>query len=310
MYDVIVIGGGPAGLTAALYALRNGKKTIVIEKDVFGGQITNSPKVENIPGFVSISGDEFADKFLEQVQHQGGEIMFEQVTGLTVDPVTKVVTAELSDGEKIEGLTAILATGTKHRTFGFEGEDDLIGNGLHFCAVCDGDFYKDKTVVMFGGGNSAFVEGVLLADLVKKLIFLQDLPVFTADAKLQSQLFSHDNIETHVNTKVLGYIAEDGRLSGVRYTEIGEDGQPSEEKTVNCDGAFIAIGQIPDNEPFRNVANLDKWGYFESTEQCITNEPNIFVAGDCRSKNLRQVSTASSDGAQAAINACNYLRNV
>ena len=320
MYDLIVIGGGPAGLTAALYALRNGKKVLVIEKSVFGGQITNSPKVENIPGFASISGDEFADKFLDQVMAQGGEVKFATVTGITnlpseessegLDGAGVFARVSLDDGSYVDGLCAVIATGTKHRVFGFEKEDELIGNGVHFCAVCDGDFYKDKTVIMIGGGNSAFVESNLLVDIVDKLIILQDLPIFTADSVLQDQLFKHTNLETHVNTKIIDYEVTDGKLTGVIYADKKEDGSIGETKVAKADGVFLAIGLIPDNQAFANIANLDKWGYFDSGENCATNYPNIFVAGDCRTKTLRQVSTACADGAQAAINACNYLRNI
>jgi len=253
MHDIIIIGGGPAGLTAAVYGLRNGKSVLVIEKSVFGGQITNSPKVENIPGFESISGD------------------------------------------AAEGRTLILATGTKHRLLGLPGEEDLVGDGISFCAVCDGDFYRDKTVVMIGGGNSAFVEANLLVEIVDKLIMLQDLPFFTAEQKMQDQLFSHDNVETHVSTKILAYEVEDGQLKGVRYEEGGE------EKTAYCDGVFLAVGLVPDNGAFTNVAELDGQGYFNSGESCETSTPGIFVAGDCRTKSLRQVATACGDGAIAAI---------
>ncbi|MBR6271590.1 MAG: FAD-dependent oxidoreductase [Lachnospiraceae bacterium] len=299
MYDIIVIGGGPAGLTAALYALRNGKKVMVVEKDVFGGQITNSPRVENIPGFASIGGDEFADAYLEQVMGQGGEVVLDEVTSLVSDGETVTVTT--AAGETLTGRSAVIATGTKHRVLGLPGEEDLIGNGVHFCAVCDGDFYRDKAVCMIGGGNSAFVEGNLLADTVSKLIMLQDLPFFTADEKLQKQLLGRENVETHVGTKILALETEGGRLTGVRYSENGT------EKTAACDGLFLAIGFIPDNELFSGVAELDERGYFASGESCVTRTPNVFVAGDCRSKSLRQVTTACADGAVAAIAACAFI---
>ncbi|MCR5625200.1 MAG: FAD-dependent oxidoreductase, partial [Lachnospiraceae bacterium] len=186
MYDIIVVGGGPAGLTAAIYGCRNSKSVLVIEKTVFGGQIVNSPKVENIPGFNSISGDEFGDKLLDQAMEQGAEAVIENVTEVQkTESSFSVITEE---GSIYKGKTVILATGTTHRTLGLPGEEELIGNGISFCAVCDGDFYKDKTVVMVGGGNSALVESALLVGIVKKLIILQDMPVFTADKKLQDQV--------------------------------------------------------------------------------------------------------------------------
>ena len=300
LYDIVVVGGGPAGLTASLYGQRNGKSTLVIEKSVFGGQIVNSPKVENIPGFNSISGDEFGDLLLNQVTAQGGEVMFDNVTKLEINNDEVITYTEMS--EPVHSKTVIIATGTKHRTLGLNNEENLIGKQIHFCAVCDGNFYKDKKVVMVGGGNSAFVEANLLADIVSKLVVLQDLPMFTAEAKLQEQLLSKANVETHVNTKVLEYMAENGKLSGVKYLENGQ------EKIVNCDGVFLAVGLVPDNKAFTNVADIDDRGYFVSDELATTKTPNIFVAGDCRSKSLRQVATACSDGANAAIQACNYLR--
>ena len=299
LYDVVVVGGGPAGLTAAIYALRNGKSVLVIEKSVFGGQIVNSPKVENIPGFEEVSGDDFGDMMLNQVTKQGGEVMFDEV--MKVESSIDEVTVYLDLGEPVKGKTAILATGTTHRTLGLADEEGLIGKSIHFCAVCDGNFYKGKTVVMIGGGNSAFVETGHLVDICEKVIMLQDLEMFTAEKKLQESILSKDNIEPHLNTKIMEYVLTDGRLTGVRYLENGL------EKVANCDGVFLAVGLIPDNNRFTNVAELDQRGYFKADEYGLTRTSNIFVAGDCRTKNLRQVATACSDGANAAIEACRYL---
>lgn len=320
MYDIVVVGGGPAGLTAAVYGRRNGKTVLVIEKSVFGGQIVNSPKVENIPGFAVTSGEDFADKFLEQVIEQGAEVILEEVVSVSrADGISsgsvvsssdifdgfgeneKLFRIETAEGGSYEARSMILATGTKHRLLGLPGEEDLIGNGISFCAVCDGDFYKDKTVVMIGGGNSAFVESNLLSGIVKKLIMLQDLPYFTAEQKSQDQLFANDNVEAHVETKILGYEVTGGALTGVRYEEGGV------EKTVKCDGVFLAIGLIPDTDIFKELVKVNEAGYFDADEKCKTSLEGVFVAGDCRTKTLRQVVTACSDGAQAAIAACEYL---
>jgi len=302
MYDIIVVGGGPAGLTAAIYGRRNGKTVMVIEKAVFGGQIVNSPKVENIPGFDSISGDEFGDKLLEQAMGQGAEATIEDVTGIT--KTGSGFSVSTADGSTYEGKTVILATGTTHRTLGLPGEEELIGNGISFCAVCDGDFYRDKTVVMVGGGNSAFVESALLVGIVKKLIILQDLPKFTADQKLQDQVLANPNVETHAGTKVLAYETSgdmEKTITGVTYEEAGE------KKTVSCDGVFLAVGLVPDNSAFAEWADLDERGYFLPDNICHTKTPGIFVAGDCCQKTLRQVTTACADGAYASISACDYL---
>lgn len=303
MYDIIVVGGGPAGLTAAIYGRRNMKSVIVIEKSVFGGQIVNSPKVENIPGFDSISGDEFGDKLLEQAMGQGAEATIENVTGIRKTDNGFEVSTE--DGSVYEGKTVILSTGTTHRTLGLPGEEDLIGTSISFCAVCDGDFYRDKTVVMVGGGNSAFVESAMLVGLVRKLIILQDLPKFTADQKLQDQVLGKDNVETHVGTKILSYETDaEGKLTGVSYEENGE------KKTAECDGVFLAIGLVPDNGAFAEYAELDNRGYFIPEDICSTRTPGLFVAGDCCQKTLRQVTTACSDGAYAAIRACDYINEM
>ena len=300
MYDIIIVGGGPAGLTAAIYGLRNGKSVFVIERSVFGGQIVNSPKVENIPGFDSISGDDFADRLLDQAMGQGAQVTLEYVTSVEKSGDTFIVLTE--EGGNYEGKSVIIATGTTHRTLGLEGEEELIGNGISFCAVCDGDFYRDKNVVMIGGGNSAFVESSLLVDIVSHLTILQDMPYFTADRKLQDQVLARDNVETHVGTKILGYETENGLITGVRYEEEGAI------KTAGCDGVFLAVGLVPDNGAFASLAELDERGYFVPQNICHTKTPGLFVAGDCCSKTLRQVATACSDGAYAAIGACDYLR--
>lgn len=302
MYDIIVVGGGPAGLTAAIYGRRNGKSVIVIEKSVFGGQIVNSPKVENIPGFTSISGDEFGDQLLEQAMEQGAEATIEEV--VKIEKTSDGFCVATSDENRYEGRTVILATGTTHRTLGLEHEAELIGNGISFCAVCDGDFYRDKTVVMIGGGNSAFVESALLTGIVKKLVILQDLPMFTADQKLQEQVLSAGNVETKTGAKVVAYETEgdfEKKLVGVRYVVDGV------EETVHCDGVFLAVGLVPENGIFKEYADLDERGYFVPDNICKTKTKGLFVAGDCCSKTLRQVTTACADGAYAAIAAIEYL---
>ena len=301
MYDMIVVGGGPAGMTAALYGLRNGKSVLVIEKHGFGGQITYSPKVENYPGTLQMSGNEFADKFLEQILAQGADVELEKVTGISVEGDARVVTTE--EGNRFEGRTVVLATGVKHRMLGLPGENELVGEGISFCAVCDGDFYKDQTVCVAGGGNSALQEAILLSGKCKEVIMLQDLPEFTGETTLQETLFSRPNVQKNVNITITGYETKDGELTGVR-TENKETG---EEKVFACDGLFLAIGLIPENEAFAEFAALNDWGYFDSDEACTTKTPGIYVAGDCRSKTVRQLTTAVADGSTAALAACRYI---
>ena len=302
MYDIIVVGGGPAGMTAALYAQRNGKQALVIEKAGFGGQITNSPKVENFPGSVTISGNELADKMFSQIMEQGADIEIETVCAIEDKGDIKIVKTE--EGSEYEAYAVIIATGVKHRMLGLEGEDELVGEGISFCAVCDGDFYTDKVVCVAGGGNSALQEAILLSDKCAKVIMLQDLPEFTGEERLQQVLFARDNVEKHTGVKITRLLTNGAELAGVEIDENGE------KKEIACDGLFVAIGLIPENEPFKQLADLNSFGYFDSDEQCTTKTAGIFVAGDCRSKFIRQVTTAAADGTIAALAACRYINDL
>ena len=301
MYDVIVVGGGPAGMTAALYALRNGKSALVIEKNGFGGQITHSPKVENYPGTLSMSGNEFAEQTLSQILAQGAEIEIETVVSVRSEEGRKIVTTE--EGGTYEGRAVVLATGVKHRMLGLPGEEDFVGDGISFCAVCDGDFYAGQTVCVAGGGNSALQEAILLAEKCREVVMLQDLPMFTGEAKLQEVLFAKPNVRAFTGVKIDSLVTENGAIRGLRI----ENRETGAQQTVACDGLFVAIGLIPENEPFRDLADLNSYGYFDSDEQCCTRTPGVFVAGDCRSKFVRQLTTAVADGATAALAACRYL---
>ena len=301
MYDIIVVGGGPAGMTAALYALRNGKRVLVLEKNGFGGQIAYSPKVENYPGSLQLSGSELAEKMLDQILAQGAEVELEKA--VFVDDRGDHKTVRTEEGGAYDCRALILAPGVKHRLLGLPGEEELIGSGISFCAVCDGDFYRDQTVCVAGGGNSALQEAILLADKCRQVILLQDLPEFTGEKRLQELLFRRPNVRTRVNVRITGLVLEEGRLIGLE-TEDRITGQPIPEV---CDGLFVAVGLIPENEAFAGLARLDDFGYFASDESCTTASPGVFVAGDCRSKRVRQGTTANADGAVAAIAACRYI---
>ena len=301
MYDVIIAGGGPAGLTAAIYALRAGKTVLVIEKNGFGGQIAYSPKVENIPGTKVISGTEFADKLTDQAMALGADMELENVVRADCDGDVKKVYTE--EGGVYEGKTLILALGVKHRMLGLPGEEELIGNGISFCAVCDGAFYAGQEVAMIGGGNSALQEALLLSEVCKKVTVVQNLADFTGEKKLSEALMQKENVVAHFNTVVVGYESDDNGLTGLRL----RNEQTGEESCLRVDGAFLAVGLKPENEPFKDIAKLNAWGYFDVGEDCCTQKPGVFVAGDCRSKTIRQVVTASADGAIAAMAACRYL---
>ncbi len=300
MYDILIIGGGPAGLTAAIYGLRSGKSVLVIEKNGFGGQIAYSPKVENIPGTIQISGAAFADQLVEQAMNLGADLELENV--VRIEKAGSAFRAHTEEGSVFEGKTVILALGVKHRMLGLPGEADLIGKGLSFCAVCDGAFYEGQEVAMIGGGNSALQEALLLSELCKKVTVIQNLADFTGERKLAEALMEKENVEVRFSTLVTGYLQKNGELSGLTLQD--SNGNASE---IPVSGAFLAVGLVPENDAFASFARLNSWGYFDSAEDCCTQTPGLFVAGDCRSKRIRQVVTASADGAVAATAACMYL---
>ena len=297
MYDIIVIGGGPAGLTAAIYARRANKSVLVIEKGSFGGQITFSPKVENIPGFSEVTGNEFAEKLVEQALGLDAEVECAEVLEIKQGDVKTVVT----DSGEFEAKTVIIATGAKHRMLGLAREEEFVGEGISFCAVCDGAFYAGRDVAVIGGGNSALQEAILLADLANKVYVVQNLDFLTGEQKLQEKLAAKENVEIILGHTVKGIIG-DTTLTGITIADSNDN-----EKQLDIDGMFVAIGLIPQNEAFEGVINLDERGYVTSDENCLTNADGIFVAGDCRSKKIRQVATAAADGAVAALAACDYL---
>lgn len=301
MHDIIIVGGGPGGLTAAVYALRAGKSVLVIEKNSFGGQIAFSPKVENIPGTLAISGAEFADQLTEQAMALGADVELENV--VKVEKRNGVFHVHTEEGSELEGRAVILALGVKHRLLGLPGEEELVGNGLSFCAVCDGAFYTGQDVAMIGGGNSALQEALLLSEVCRKVTVVQNLPTFTGEKRLADALMAKENVTVHFSTLVTGYKTENGSLAGLKIKNQETGG----ESEISVDGAFLAVGLKPENEAFAQLASLNDWGYFASGEDCCTQTPGLFVAGDCRSKTIRQVVTASADGAVAAMAACRYL---
>ena len=301
MYDIVIVGGGPAGLTAAVYGLRAGKTVLVVEKNGFGGQIAYSPKVENIPGTKVISGTEFADHLTDQAMALGADMELEKV--IRVDKTAEGFDVVTEEGSTFQGKTVILALGVKHRTLGLPGEEELIGNGISFCAVCDGAFYAGQEVAMIGGGNSALQEALLLSEVCTKVTVVQNLATFTGEKKLADALMEKENVTAIFNTVVVGYETENGALSGLQLrNEV-----TGETSRIGVDGAFLAVGLMPENEPFAEHAQLNNWGYFDTQEDCRTKTEGLFVAGDCRSKTIRQVVTAASDGAIAAMAACRYL---
>ncbi len=302
MTDLLIIGGGPAGLTAALYALRSGKTARIVEKSSFGGQIASSPKVENYPGVPAAPGAELADKMLSQVLDLGCEIEIGEVTH--VEAIEGGFAARTAEGDCFEGAALILAPGVKHRRLGLSNEEALAGNGVCYCAVCDGDFYRGRDVVMVGGGNSALQESLLLADVCAHLTVVQNLDFFTGEAPLAAALTRRENVRVIFGAVVTALNEKDGAFCGCEICKTAS----GETESLPADGLFVSIGLEPNNGAFAALADLTDAGYFAADETCLTKTPGVFVAGDCRQKSVRQATTAVSDGAAAALAALRYLR--
>lgn len=298
MYDVIIIGGGPAGLTAATYARRAGKSVLVIEKSAFGGQITWSPKVENFPTRLSVSGTELGDMLLEQAIEQGAEVELDEVVSVRDGEIKTVV---CDSGAEFEGRTLIIAVGARPRMLGLDREEELIGAGVCYCAVCDGAFYAGKTVAVNGGGNSALQDALLLSEKCAKVYLIHRRDSFRGETVLVEALKKRPNVEFVLNARVTALLGED-ELTALAVEQDGT------ERSIPVDGLFVAIGHQPDNGVFASLLELDQKGYALSGEDCRTGTPGVFIAGDCRKKAVRQVTTAVSDGAVAALAACDYLK--
>lgn len=299
VYDIIVVGAGPAGLTAAIYGRRAGKSVLILEKETFGGQITHSPKVENYPGFRALSGMELADKLVEQAMDLGAELDLCTVTALRTEGDTRVVVGE---GREYLGRAVIVAAGSHHRMLGLPGEEALCGHGVSYCAICDGAFHAGEDVAVIGGGNSALQEAVMLSDICRSVTVVQNLGFLTGEGSLCEDIAARGNVRVILSTVVEALLG-DGRLEGLslRNTESGDVSR------LDVTAAFVAIGQVPENEPFASLCELDERGYLASGEDCLTVTEGVFAAGDCRRKAIRQITTATADGAVAALAACRYI---
>ena len=302
MYDITIVGAGPAGLTAAIYALRADKKVLLLEKETFGGQITYSPRVENYPSQLAISGNELAEMMLSQVMEHGADIELAEVTKIT--PTENGYTVHTDNGD-FDTKTVIIATGSKHRQLGLEGENELVGEGVSYCAVCDGAFYNGKRVAVIGGGNTALQDAVLLSDICTEVTVVQNLAQMTGESKLVSKLSNKDNVKFVFNTVVTDLVSNESGLTAIKLLNTASE----EYSTLEVDGIFVAIGQKPENKPFEDLTKLNDYGYIIADEACLTDSKGIFVAGDCRTKSVRQITTATADGAVAALAACRYLDN-
>lgn len=301
-YDIIIIGGGCAGLTAAVYACRAGKSVLVLEAETFGGQIAYSPKVENFPGFQSISGVEFSDRLMEQAASFGANIELENVTGISVNGELKTVT---TDYGMHTAKAIIIAAGLKHRKMSIPGEYELIGRGISFCSTCDGAFYTGKTVCVFGGGNTALTDALFLSDICKEVVIIHRRLEFRGDDTLVNKLKERKNVRFLLQNIVSG-LEYDDKLTGV----ITENTETHEKSTVKADGLFVSIGREPSIRFLDGSIACDSYGYIAAGEDCKTNIPGVFAAGDCRTKEIRQLTTAAGDGAVAALGACMYIDSI
>ena len=296
MYDIIIVGAGPAGLTAAIYARRANKKVLVLEANTYGGQIINTNIIENYPVNPGINGFDFATKLYNQTKDLGAEIKFEKVINITEDEVT-------TTKETYKTKTIILATGADNRKLKLENEEKLTGKGISYCATCDGAFYKNKKVAVNGGGNTALEDAIYLADIAETVYLIHRRDTFKAEEVLIDKLKEKQNIKTIMNTKITKINGEN-KLENIEITN-----ENNETTTLEIDALFIAVGQVPETENFKKLININEQGYVIATEDCKTNIKNIFVAGDNRTKQLRQLVTATSDGAVAATQAIKYIND-
>lgn len=295
MYDTIIIGCGPAGMTAAIYLARAGKKVLIFEKESIGGQIASSPLVENYPGYISITGNDLVNNMYEQVVNLNVSIEFEEVLGIKTDKIKEVITKD----NRYQTKTIIIASGAKYRLLGLDNEQALIGNGIHFCVSCDGAFYKNKEVAVIGGGNTAIVSAIYLSEISKKVYVVQNLSTLTCEQSLKDKLTKQKNVEVIYNSKVV-------KINGEEYLSSIIIDDSDKKRELKIDGMFISIGLIPETEAFAKDINTNDCHYFISDDG-KTNVDGIYVAGDCRNKKVRQLTTAVNDGTIAAILAIEYL---
>lgn len=300
MYDIIIIGAGPAGLTAAIYGTRARKKVLVFEAESYGGQIINTLDIENYPAAPHINGFDFATNCYNQALELGAEIKFEKAINIIDGDIKKVITKD----NEYKCKSIIIATGCGIRKLGLAMEDELLGKGVSYCATCDGPFFKNKDVAVVGGGNTALEDALYLSDIVKKVYVIHRRDTFRGEDSYLEKLKDKSNVEFIYNSNVTKLIGRDN-LEGIEITD-----KDSNIKKLDVSALFIAIGRIPENANFTKIISVDDAGYIKALEDCKTNVDGIFVAGDARVKLLRQLVTATSDGAVAAINAINYINRM
>ena len=302
MYDIIIIGAGTAGLSAAIYASRAGKTALVLESKAYGGQIINTPEVENYPGIKNISGFDFATGLYEQAKECGAVVKIQGVLDVKKEASCFVVSTKRNT---YEGRSLIIATGASNRPLGLEREKEMIGKGISYCATCDGAFFKGKDVAVIGGGNTALEDAGFLSNYCNKVYIVHRRDAFRGEPSSLERLKAKENVELvldSVSEKIIG----DETVSGLEVKNV----KTGEKRILDVSGIFVAIGQVPQNELFKDLVTLDPSGYVVAGEDCRTSMDGVFVAGDCRTKKVRQLTTAASDGAVAALAACEYVDSI
>lgn len=302
MYDIIIVGAGPAGMTAAIYAELARKKVLLLEKETYGGQILKAEKVKNYPGFNEISGFEYATKLYTQVKELDTKIKFEEVIQIKNNKDYKEI---ITKKDTYKTKTVIIAAGSKSRKLGINNEDNLIGKGISYCATCDGMFFKNKTVAITGGGNTALDDALYLSNIAKKIYIIYRRSEFRFDSINLDNLKKKDNVEFILNSNITDIVGKE-KLEKI----VIKENDTSNIKELDIDGLFIAIGHIPVSNICNNIIDTDELGYIISSEDCATNIEGIFVAGDIRKKEIRQLTTACSDGTIAALKACKYINEL
>lgn len=299
IYDIIIVGAGPAGLTACIYASIARKKILILEKASYGGQITSANKIRNYPGFEEISGYEYASKLYNQAKSYNPDIKFEEVIEIkNYDDHKEVITTK----GKYSAKSIIIATGAKNRKLNLNNEDELLGKGISYCATCDGTFYKDKVVAITGGGNNAIDDALYLSNIAKKVFVVYRQKEFRIESINLEKLKNKTNVEFVLNSNIIDIKGKE-KLESI----VVKNNETNKEESINVEALFIAIGHIPVSDMCNNLVNTDENGYIIASEDCLTNVDGIFVAGDIRIKDIRQLTTACSDGTVAALNACKYL---
>ncbi len=298
--DIIVIGGGTAGLTAAIYACRAGKHVTLIEKESTGGKIVFAPKVENYPGLPGVSGSDYAAALTEQAESLGVSIEYAEVLSVAQAAEGFIVSCDIGE---MKAKALILASGTSNRMMGLDKEEDLVGCGVSYCAVCDGAFYTGREVVVVGGGNTALTDALFLAGICSKVTIVHRRDEFRGENALVSRLREKENVEFFLSGVVTALRETDQTLTGV----VARNLVTGEEKTLPAEGLFVAIGQLPETGVFKDFVEMDEAGYLKAGEDCRTSREGVFAAGDCRTKEIRQLTTAAGDGAVAGLAACGYL---